>query len=138
MILVDSTVWIAYFNGIRTWQTDLLDEILDQEMIAAGDLILAEVLQGFRSEQDFKHARHLFSILPCYEMVGIDHAVKSAGNYRILRKQGITVRKTIDMLIATFCISMDLSLLHDDRDFDVMEEHLGLKVEPVEINVIES
>ncbi|PIE74500.1 MAG: VapC toxin family PIN domain ribonuclease [Deltaproteobacteria bacterium] len=127
MILVDSSVWIAYFNNSNVWQVDFLDFLLGREPIVIGDLIISEVLQGFRRNKDFETAKELLSSLEICEMGGYDNAVKSAENYRILRKTGITVRKTIDVIIGTYCIENDLQLLHDDRDFVPMEEILYLK-----------
>ncbi len=127
MILVDSSVWINYFNGKMTWQTEILDQMLQQVPIYTGDLILTEVLQGFRKDSEYKKAREVLSILPCKQIGGYDIAIQSAENYRTLRKKGITVRKTIDIIIGTFCITENIPLLHDDRDFDPMKEHLSLK-----------
>ena len=127
MILVDSSVWIDYFNGISTWQTTILDKALSNAPIVVGDLILIEVLQGFRSNRDFETAKTLLSAFILRPMVGYDVAIQSAQNYRRLRQAGITVRKTIDVIIATFCIVEGLTLLHDDRDFDPMVKHLSLK-----------
>jgi len=128
MILVDSSVWIDYFNGQSTWQTNMLDNLLSNVPIIMGDLILTEILQGFRSDKDYEKAKSYLSILPFHEIGGYKVAVNSAQNYRALRKKGITVRKTIDILIGTFCILKDLSLLHDDCDFIPMVDHLSLKV----------
>lgn len=127
MILVDSSVWINYFNGISTWQTDLLDHYLSNTLIVIGDLILTEVLQGFRSNTDFETAKNFLSALQFRQIGGYNVAIQSANNYRILRKSGVTVRKTIDIIIATFCIMEGLTLLHDDRDFDPMVTHFSLK-----------
>ena len=127
MILVDSSVWIGYFSGIETWQTELLDKALSNLPIVVGDLILAEVLQGFRSNRDFETAKELLGALTFRSMGGYDVAIQSAENDRHLRRSGITVRKTINVIIATFCIIEDLTLLHDDRDFDPMAMHLSLK-----------
>jgi len=127
MILVDSSVWIDYFNGKRTSKTDWLNSALGTELIIMGDLILAEVLQGFQNEKDFKTAKNLLLEFPFMEMVGQELAIKSAINYRFLRKKGVTVRKTIDVMIGTFCINHHILLLHDDRDFDPLEEYLKLK-----------
>ena len=127
MILVDSSVWINYFNGISTWQTDLLDHYLSNTLIVIGDLILTELLQGFRSNTDFETAKNFLSALQFRQIGGYNVAIQSANNYRILRKSGITVRKTIDIIIATFCIMEGLTLLHDDRDFDPMVTHFSLK-----------
>lgn len=129
MIFVDSSVWIDYFNGRITKQTDLLNDFfLEREVIVIGDLVLTEVLQGFQDNRDFNKARKLLDSLFFRQMLGKKIAVKSAENYRTLRKKGITVRKTIDVIIATFCIENGLPLLHSDRDFRAMEEHLALEV----------
>ena len=128
MILVDSSVWIDYFNGRSTWQTDTLDDLLSDVPVIMGDLILAEILQGFRSDKDFESAKSYLSDLPFRQMGGYQVAVQSAQNFRTLRKRGVTVRKTIDVIIGTFCILEGLSLLHDDRDFDPMATHFSLKM----------
>lgn len=128
MILVDSSVWIQYFNGLLTWQTDFLDELLSESQILIGDLILTEVLQGFRADKDFLKAKKHLSLLPFQEMGGYNVSLQSAINFRKLQKKGVTVRKTIDVLIGTFCILEDIILLHDDKDFEPMEKHLHLKV----------
>ncbi len=127
MILVDSSVWIDYFNGKATANTDWLDLALGKELIIMGDLILIEVLQGFQRDADFKTARKMLLSFPFWEMAGEELAIKSALNYRLLRKYGVTVRKTIDIMIGTFCIHHRFSLLHDDRDFDSMEKYLNLQ-----------
>jgi hypothetical protein len=127
MILVDSSVWIDYFNGKKTVKTDWLDSALGNKPIVTGDLILAEVLQGFQNDHEFRIAKNLLLDFPFMEMVGQDMAIKSAMNYRFLRKKGVTVRKTIDVMIGTFCIHHHFSLLHDDRDFDPLEKYLKLK-----------
>ena len=128
MILVDTSVWINYFNGVTCWQTELLDELLSDTSIMMGDLILLEILQGFRSDKDYTTAKSHLSVLPFRQMGGYDVVVQSACNYRVLRKKGVTIRKTIDVLIATFCMMNELSLLHDDHDFDSMKTHLPLHV----------
>lgn len=128
MLLVDSTVWIDFFNGRVTPQTDYLDSQLDSTPILVGDLILAEVLQGFRKDDDFEIARLVLSKLDTTSLVNPVLAIQSARNYRLLRQKGITVRKTIDSLIATFCIENDVELLHSDSDFDPYEQYLGLRV----------
>jgi predicted nucleic acid-binding protein len=128
MILVDSSVWIGYFNGKISPQTDRLDSALGKEIIIVGDLILAEVLQGFKSDSDFNKAKKLLSNFRFMEMLGLKLAVKSAENYRLLRKKGVTIRKTIDVIIGTFCIHHNISLLHDDQDFDPLTKLLGLKI----------
>lgn len=128
MILIDSSVWIDYFNGNKTAQTDWLDASLGNTPIIIGDLILTEVLQGFQSDKDFKTARELLLGIPFMPMGGRELALESAMNYRFLRRKGVTVRKTIDVIIGTFCIHHLLILLHDDRDFDPMVKHLGLSI----------
>lgn len=128
MIVIDSSVWIDYFNGKVTKQTNLLDSLLGSEPIIIGDIILTEVLQGFQRDRDFNKAKNLFSSLIFRQMLGKELALQSAENYGVLRKKGVTIRKTIDVIIATFCIANDLPLLHSDRDFRPMEKHLNLKV----------
>jgi hypothetical protein len=127
MILVDSSVWIDYFRGIQSSQTDRLHALLGNEPIATGDLVLTEVLQGFGSAQDFNQGKKLLTSLPIVELVGADIAIQAANNFRKLRLLGITVRKTIDTLIATSCIEKELALLYSDKDFDPFVEYLGLK-----------
>jgi predicted nucleic acid-binding protein len=124
--VVDSSVWIDYFNGVASSETDQLDALLGVDPLAVGDVILAEVLQGFRSDADYKMAKSLMSSLIVVEMLGEANAIKCAENYRDLRKRGITVRKTIDVLIATYCIENKCSLLFQDKDFLPFVEHLGL------------
>jgi len=128
MLIVDSTVWIAYFNGLENSETDYLHTMVDKIPILIGDLILAEVLQGFRVDADFEKARRTLGKYIQVEMVSPALALQSARNYRLLRRKGITVRKTIDSLIATYCIENEHDLLHSDSDFDGYEKHLGLKV----------
>lgn len=126
MIIVDSSVWIDYFNGQDTRETTQLDSLLGIEPIAVGDLILTEVLQGFRDDEDYEIAKDLFSSLIVFELLGEKMALKSADNYRTLRKQGITIRKTVDVIIATFCIENDLPLLFSDKDFILFVQRLNL------------
>ena len=128
MILVDSSVWIDFFNGTPTPQTNTLDTLLASEPVAIGDLILAEVLQGFRSERAFNEARSLLGALELVVLGGADIAIEAARNFRRLRAKGVTVRKTVDTFIATRCIVSNLVLLHNDRDFDPFERHLGLRI----------
>jgi predicted nucleic acid-binding protein len=128
MVLADTSVWIDYFNGVVNWQTDRLDWLLGAQPVALGDLILTEVLQGFDREVDFQRARSLLSVLPFYELGGYQLCLQSVNNYRTLRRRGISVRKTVDVIIATGCIEWNLELLHNDRDFTLMEQVLGLKV----------
>ena len=128
MILVDSSVWIDYFNGNKTSQTDWLDSSLGNTPIIIGDLILTEVLQGFQNDKDFKIAQDLLSGIPFEPMGGRTLALESAMNYKYLRRKGVAVRKTIDVIIGTFCIHNQLTLLHCDRDFDPMVKFLGLEI----------
>jgi predicted nucleic acid-binding protein len=128
LILVDSSVWIDYFNGAITAQTELLDRLLGREPLAIGDLILTEVLQGFVEERDFDRARKMLTSLIVVELGGQEIAIQAAKNFRALRNLGVTVRKTIDTVIATRCIESGYDLLHDDRDFDPFAKHLGLHV----------
>ena len=127
MILVDSSVWIDYFRGIATPQAEHLDSLLGTEPIATGDLILTEVLQGFVSDRDFNQAKKLLTSLVVVDLVGQDIAIQAAKNFRALRERGITIRKTIDTVIATRCIASSLVLLYSDKDFDPFVEHLGLR-----------
>ncbi len=127
MILVDSSVWIDYFKGVPTPQTDMLDLLLGYEPILIGDLILLEVLQGFSKQSDFNKAQELLGELEAIELGGIEIARKGAQYYRKLRAKGITVRKTMDVVIAARCIENKLELLHDDRDFLPFTEHFGLR-----------
>jgi predicted nucleic acid-binding protein len=127
VILVDSSVWIDYFRGTPTPEAEKLDLLLGTEPIATGDLILTEVLQGFVSDRDFNQAKKLLTSLLIVDLAGQDMAIQAAKNFRVLRALGITVRKTIDTVIATRCIESRLSLLYSDRDFDPFVEHLGLR-----------
>jgi predicted nucleic acid-binding protein len=126
MIMVDSSVWIDYFTGVASKQTDTLDKILGQEPVAVGDLILTEVLQGFRRDHDYETARVLFDELTVFEILGKNMAIKSAENFRALRKRGITIRKTADVIIASFCIERRVPLLFSDKDFTPFVKYLGL------------
>ncbi|MDG0978774.1 MAG: PIN domain nuclease [Halieaceae bacterium] len=126
MILVDSSVWIDYFSGVANTQTDQLDQLLGKEPVATGDLILTEVLQGFRHDREYKIAKTLFADVETFDMLGRDIAIKSADNFRALRKRGITIRKTADVIIATFCLERDLPLLFSDKDFKPFVNHFGL------------
>jgi predicted nucleic acid-binding protein len=126
LIFVDSSVWIDYFNGTDSTETDRLDKLLGNEPIGIGGLVLIEVLQGFKHDRDYHTARELLTSLKIFTLGGQEIAIKSADNFRLLRKKGITVRKTIDVLIATFCIEKKLALLHSDKDFETFHEHLKL------------
>jgi predicted nucleic acid-binding protein len=128
MVLVDTSVWVDYFNGVQTPQTNQLDRLLGSGRLVTGDLILAELLQGFARDADYRTARKLLLDLPCVDLVGRESALVAAEYYRRLRKRGVTVRKTIDVLIGAYCIRHGHALLHADRDFDPMVQHLGLHV----------
>ena len=127
MIVVDSSVWIDYFTGRKTKATEKLDSLLGRELVAIGDLMLVEVLQGFRTDSDYRKARQLLLSLTVLNILDTDIALKSAANFRALRRKGITVRKTIDAIIATFCIENRVALLHSDKDFHPFHKHLRLK-----------
>jgi predicted nucleic acid-binding protein len=126
VIIVDSSVWIDYFNGAPSLAASQLDDLLGRRPLGIGDLILTEVLQGFRRDADFATALEHLSELPILSMLGRDIAVRSATNFRMLRRRGITVRKTADCIIATFCIENQHSLLFADQDFLPFVDHLGL------------
>ena len=127
MFVVDSSVWIDYFNGKFTPETDTLDASLSQELVTVGDIMLAEVLQGFRSNRHYKIARDLLLSLDLVNMLNTSMALHSAENYRKLRRKGATVRKTTDRIIATWCVENGLALLHCDKDFQPFHEYLGLQ-----------
>lgn len=126
MTFVDSSVWIDYFNGILTPETKKLDTILDASRVCIGDIVLTEVLQGFSSDKDFNTARELLSSLNVVNVLDTSIALKSADNFRTLRKKRITVRKTIDVIIATYCIENSIPLLYSDKDFIPFHQHLNL------------
>ena len=126
MILVDSSVWIDYFRGNATPETNRLDALAGTEPLAVADIALTEVLQGFSGDHAFEQAHRLLNSFSFVEIGGREIAVQAARNFRTLRALGITVRKTIDTLIATRCIEDGLSLLYSDRDFDPFVAHLGL------------
>lgn len=127
MILVDSSVWIDFFRGTVTPQAEVLDRLLGEEPVAIGDLMMTEVLQGFASERDFNKARRLLGALDLVEIGGRDVMIEAARYFRDLRARGITIRKTIDTLIATRCSVSGYRLLYSDRDFDPFVTHLGLE-----------
>ena len=126
MILVDTSVWIDYFNGRSTALTDCLDQHLEAGVVATGDLIMLEILQGFRHDRDVVLARRMLRALPQFELLGLDQVSRCAANYRALRRKGVTMRRTTDVIIASFCIEHSLPLLFADRDFVPFVRHLGL------------
>lgn len=118
MILIDSSVWIDYFNGVYNQKTDFLYSNLGREEFVIGDLIYTEVLQGFSDERSYRKAKELLDVFPFKNIGGKEIALSSANNYRILRKKGVTIRKTVDVFIATFCIENNISLLQNEKDFE--------------------
>lgn len=127
MVLVDTGVWIDYFNGHSTPPADRLDALLSSTVVLVGDLILAEVLQGFRSDTGYRTAKKLLLAFEQRPLGGNDIALKAAANCRRLRRKGITVRKKVDCFIATYCIEHRIPLLYGDRDFAPFARHLGLR-----------
>ena len=128
MILVDTSVWIDYFNGVENRQTEILDRILSEQSVLIGDIILTEILQGFDSDKDYRLAKQALDPLDCVHLGGKSLAIEAASNFRHLRSKGITIRKTVDMLIASWCIEHDVELLHNDKDFDRIAKELPLRV----------
>ena len=128
MILVDTSVWVDYFNGIINQKTNYLDLILGNDMVITCDIILTEILQGFRNDKDYQIAKQHMESIYYYQFINKHISIKAADNFRFLRKKGITIRKTTDMLIGTFCIENNIPLLHNDKDFKLMEKYLHLKV----------
>ncbi len=126
MILDDTSVWVDYFNGNENIYTQALDAALVDGIVAIGDLIFLEILQGFRNDRDYKRAKATLATLDQYEMLGRKMAVQCADNYRALRKKGMTIRRTTDVIIATFCIEYQFPLLFSDRDFIPFVKKLGL------------
>ena len=128
MIVADTSVWIDYVKGIDAPHTNILDYELIYNRVVTGDIIMVEFLQGFKDDREYLIAKQIMENLDYRDFLGKEIAIQAANNYRKLRKQGITVRKTIDVIIATFCIENGFPLIHNDRDFDSMEEILGLIV----------
>ena len=128
MILVDTSVWIDYFNGIKNKQTESLDQILSEQSVLVGDIILTEVLQGFDSDKEFRLAKQAFEPLDCIHLGGKSLAIKAASNFRFLRSKGLTIRKTVDMLVGSWCIEHEMELLHNDKDFDQIATQLPLQI----------
>lgn len=126
MILVDTSVWIDYFNGVQSPHTDALDAAVVAGIVTMGDLIFLEILQGIRDDRDYRLTKQTLLTLGRIEMFGRGMPDKCADNYRALRKKGITIRKTTDVIIATFCIERRMPLLFIDRDFIPFVDHLGL------------
>ena len=127
MVVVDTSIWIDYLRGANYKKMERLEEILDSDRIIIGDLIITELMQGFRNKKDLSKIELLIDSLEYKDMLGKNIALKSAKNYRELRKKGFTVRKTIDVMIGTFCIENKYEILHNDRDFEPMTKILGLR-----------
>ena len=128
MVIVDTSAWIEYLGGGVPAIVSKVDVCLDQDRVAIGDLIYREVMQGIRLPRERREVSGLLLSLPQFDMVGFSMAEKSASNYRLLRSKGVTVRKTIDVLIGTFCAEHGLQLIHFDSDFNLMAKHIGLDV----------
>ncbi|WP_069133526.1 type II toxin-antitoxin system VapC family toxin [Rhodohalobacter halophilus] len=128
MILVDTSVWIDYFNGVENRQTENLDFILSERTVLVGDIILTEILQGFDRDNEFRLAKQALDSLECVHLGGKSLAMKAASNFRFLRSKGITIRKTVDMLIGSWCIEYEVDLLHNDKDFDRIATQLPLQI----------
>lgn len=126
MILADSSIWIDFFNDTNNEKVDALVEYLSRERIISADLVVTEVLQGFRKDSDFLTAVDIFNSIPCHSVLGKEIALKSAENFRSLRKKGLTIRKTADMILATYCIENNIPLLQNDRDFEMIASELDL------------
>jgi predicted nucleic acid-binding protein len=127
VILVDSSVWIDLLNNVVTEPVRRLRELIPTTPLLIGDLILCEVLQGFRTEAQARLVERSLRRFEAVSLTDPDLAVQAAANYRLLRRRGVTIRKTIDLVIGTFCIERDHVLLHSDRDFSLMERFLGLQ-----------
>jgi predicted nucleic acid-binding protein len=128
MVIVDTSAWIEYFRGGLPRVVSKVDQCLEQELVGIGDLVYCEVIQGIRVARERSDVSALLLSLPRFDMVGFRMAEKSAANHRLLRSRGVTVRKTIDVLIGTFCAEHGLQLLHSDSDFDLMARHIGIEI----------
>lgn len=128
MVIVDTSAWVEYFrNGLPT-VVSKVDRCLDQDLVGIGDLVYCELMQGIRSPRHRTEVSSLLLSLPHFNMVGFHIAEKSAANYRFLRSKGVTVRKTIDVLIGTFCAEHGFQIVHHDSDFNLMAQHIGLDI----------
>jgi predicted nucleic acid-binding protein len=128
MVIADTSVWVDFLRGTKAPHCDRMASLLEEQSIALCDRVLQEVLQGVRSDAEFRKVGTRLLALPCFNLGGHTLAVAAARNYRQLRRLGVTPRSATDVLIATFCVEEGHELLHDDRDFDFMAKHLGLKV----------
>jgi predicted nucleic acid-binding protein len=128
MIAADATIWIDYFNGIQSPHIGRFRSELNRDNVVITDVIMVEVLQGFRSDRDYAKATHILNAVNYRSFWGRRRMQDAASNYRLLRKQGITIRKPNDVVVGTFCLEYGYSLSHHDRDFDFMEQLLGLQI----------
>lgn len=128
MVIVDTSAWIEYFQDGDIRVSEKVDNCLMRKSVGIGDLIYCEVMQGIRWGRERNEVSSLLLSLPQFEMVGFAMAEKSAANYRLLRARGVTVSKTIDVVIGTFCAENGFSLIHRDSDFDLMARYLGLRI----------
>jgi predicted nucleic acid-binding protein len=128
VVIVDTTVWVDYFRDSRTPEVEWLERELDNQRIGLTDLTLCEILQGVREDREFEQVRRELSNFELFDTGGENLAIAAAQNFKTLRKNGRTVRRTIDCLIASFCILHGYSLLHRDHDFQPFEKLLGLSV----------
>ena len=128
MILVDTSVWVDYFNGTVNKQAEILDQLLSERTVLLGDIILTEILQGFDRNIEFRLAKEALDPLDCVHLGGKSLAIKAASNFRFLRSKGVTIRKTVDMFIGSWCIEHDVELLHNDKDFDRIATQLPLQI----------
>jgi predicted nucleic acid-binding protein len=128
MILVDTSVWVNYFNGIVNKQTESLDHLLSERTVLVGDIILTEILQGFDRDKEFRLVKKALNPLDSVHLGGKSLAIKAVSNFRFLRSKGITIRKTVDMLIGSWCIKHEVELLHNDKDFDLIATQLPLQI----------
>ena len=128
MILVDTSVWVNYFNGIVNKQTESLDHLLSERTVLVGDIILTEILQGFDRDKEFRLAKKALNPLDCVHLGDKSLAIKAASNFRFLRSKGVIIRKTVDMLIVSWCIEHEVELLHNDKDFDLIATQLPLQI----------
>ena len=128
MIIVDTSAWVEYFMGGIPLVVDKVDQCLEQDFVGIGDLVYCEVMQGIRSPRERSQVSALLLSMPQFDMVGFSIAEKSADNYRLLRSKGITVRKTIDVVIGTFCAEHGFPIIHNDSDFDLMAGLIGLEM----------
>ena len=128
MVIVDTSAWIEYLRGGLPGVVEKVDRCLERDVVGIGDLIYCEVMQGIRSAPESRQVSSLLLALPRFEMVGFEIAQKSAANYRLLRSRGVTVRKTIDVLVGTFCAEHGFPVVHSDVDFTRMAAHIGLEI----------